>query len=241
MITAWNPKAQAVWNGWLFFLAKALYTISTSNRALDSQTTATKAFPILQTAAWNLGLIYIHWVCYSDPTSLGCSSSMFFQIANETLQVSSWNHLTACRWEAKVWQKRKTCRNRVVEKKRLLCWVVVWNMFYVYSYFGEMHQFGEHIFQMGWFNHQPVYVWCVFVDFLFQFHFYCIKPPKVETVFWVCWFNKKHRSLKVFEHETGKSLDAFHWMGPEKTSTSYKWSHGTPISRVRYCWWTKSG
>ena len=28
-------------------------------------------------------------------------------------------------------------------------------MFYFHPYWGEMIQFDEHIFQMGWFNHQP--------------------------------------------------------------------------------------
>ena len=33
-------------------------------------------------------------------------------------------------------------------------WVVVSNIFLFSSLFGEMIQFDEHIFQMGWFNHQ---------------------------------------------------------------------------------------
>ena len=37
--------------------------------------------------------------------------------------------------------------------------VVFSNIFYFHPYLGEMIQFDEHIFQMGWFNHQPVDVW----------------------------------------------------------------------------------
>ena len=29
------------------------------------------------------------------------------------------------------------------------------NIFYFHPYLGEMIQFDEHIFWMGWFNHQP--------------------------------------------------------------------------------------
>ena len=36
-------------------------------------------------------------------------------------------------------------------------WVVVPNIFYVHPYLGKMIQFDEHMFQMGWFNHQLVY------------------------------------------------------------------------------------
>ena len=34
--------------------------------------------------------------------------------------------------------------------------VVISNIFYFHPYFGEDFQFDVHIFQMGWFNHQPV-------------------------------------------------------------------------------------
>ena len=36
-------------------------------------------------------------------------------------------------------------------------WVVVSNIYFLFSprKFGEMIQFDEHIFEMGWFNHQP--------------------------------------------------------------------------------------
>ena len=98
------------------------------------------------------------------------------------LQVSSWNHHAACRCRPKVWLKRKACCNRVVEKKRLLCWVVVWNMFYVYSYFGEM----EHICQMGWFNHQPVYVMMCFCCFSIPVSFLLYKTPKGWNIFFGC-------------------------------------------------------
>ena len=33
-------------------------------------------------------------------------------------------------------------------------WVAVSNIFYLHPYWGEDSQFDEHIFQMGWFNHQ---------------------------------------------------------------------------------------
>ena len=36
------------------------------------------------------------------------------------------------------------------------------NIFHVQPYFGEMIQFDEHIFQMGWFNHQLDDVFCLF-------------------------------------------------------------------------------
>ena len=35
------------------------------------------------------------------------------------------------------------------------------NIFHVQPYFGEMIQFDEHIFQMGWFNHQLDDVFCL--------------------------------------------------------------------------------
>ena len=39
----------------------------------------------------------------------------------------------------------------------LLSWVVATQtFFYVHPYLGEMIQFDDHMFQMGWFNHQPV-------------------------------------------------------------------------------------
>ena len=40
------------------------------------------------------------------------------------------------------------------EVYEFLFWVVVSNIFYFHPYFGEMIQFDEHIFQIGWFNHQ---------------------------------------------------------------------------------------
>ena len=164
MITAWNPKAKQFETDGCFFCES--FSISTSNRALDSRPIA----DCLELRFLSTGFIRfqspwdVHHPCSKSP---GIFAPVKNPGRNETklLQVSSWNHHTACRCRAKVWQKRKACCNRVVEKKRLLCWVVVWNMFYVHSYFGEMHQFDEHIFQMGWFNHQPVYVMMCFCCF----------------------------------------------------------------------------
>ena len=39
----------------------------------------------------------------------------------------------------------------------MVCWVVATQSFFFSSIFGEMIQFDEHIFQMGWFNHQLVW------------------------------------------------------------------------------------
>ena len=38
---------------------------------------------------------------------------------------------------------------------------------YVHPYFGEDSQFDDHIFQMGWFNHQPVIV-CILFSYLLK-------------------------------------------------------------------------
>ena len=35
----------------------------------------------------------------------------------------------------------------------IIFWLVVSNTFYFHPYFGEMIQFDEHIFQMGWNHH----------------------------------------------------------------------------------------
>ena len=44
--------------------------------------------------------------------------------------------------------------------KRVYIWVVATQLFLISTpNFGEMIQFDEHIFQMGWFNHQPDYDW----------------------------------------------------------------------------------
>ena len=40
--------------------------------------------------------------------------------------------------------------------QKTIIWVVVSNMFYFHRKIGELIQFDEHIFQMGWFNHQLV-------------------------------------------------------------------------------------
>ena len=232
MITAWNPKAKQFETDGCFFCES--FSISTSNRALDSRPIA----DCLELRFLSTGFIRfqspwdVHHPCSKSP---GIFAPVKNPGRNETklLQVSSWNHHTACRCRAKVWQKRKACCNRVVEKKRLLCWVVVWNIFYVHSYFGEMHQFDEHIFSDGLVQPPTSFMlWCVFVVFLFPVSFLLYKTPKGWNIFFGCVpSTKKHRSLKVFEHETGKGLEAFHWMGPV---TSYKWSYiYAPISRVK--------
>ena len=47
-------------------------------------------------------------------------------------------------------EKRKVLEHQVVG------WLVVSNIFYFSPKIGERIQFDEHIFQMGWFNHQLV-------------------------------------------------------------------------------------
>ena len=42
------------------------------------------------------------------------------------------------------------------KNSKITDWVVVWQIFLIFTPVpGEMNQFDEHIFQMGWFNHQP--------------------------------------------------------------------------------------
>ncbi len=41
--------------------------------------------------------------------------------------------------------------------KTNMFWVVVSNIFVCSPLFGEDSHFGEHMFQMGWFNHQLVF------------------------------------------------------------------------------------
>ena len=48
---------------------------------------------------------------------------------------------------------------------------------------GEMIQFDEHIFQMGWFNHQPVYIQKIFTksDVVFFFSMFSFE---FRIMFW---------------------------------------------------------
>ena len=74
-----------------------------------------------------------------------------------------------------------------------MCWVLLvtnpgggFKHFLFSSLFGEMIQFDEHIFQMGWFNHQQVtfLIWRVEFDLLhfFQVHIATVKPVPLVTV-----------------------------------------------------------
>ena len=80
---------------------------------------------------------------------------------------------------------------------------------YFHPYFGEMIQFDEHIFQLGWFNHQLDYCWGMLVvgtpqylqGFFFNsqvvpWDFWSIKV--VPFIFWAnFWGHKKHVKTPV--------------------------------------------
>ena len=57
-------------------------------------------------------------------------------------------------------------------------------MFYFHPNLGTDSHFDEHIFQMGWFDHQPVYVVCMLFildDIADDIFSDGLKPPNLET------------------------------------------------------------
>ena len=73
-------------------------------------------------------------------------------------------------------------------------WLVVSNIFLCSSLFGEMIQHDEHIFQMGWFNHQPEDCFYPRLFFVCQE----VQVSSLKTLYsWVCVLKCTHTEATV--------------------------------------------